>query len=992
MNNPLNHFTLKKIFCACLFSLPFLYHSVTAFANPFNLYKGKISDEQNQPMAGVSVQVKGTATGTITDANGEFEINANEKYILIVSFIGYKTLELVVGTNSDISITMEEDIQSLGEVIVLGSRGFPRTATESPVPIDAIMPKDLKSFAQVNVGDILNNFAPSFNSNRQTVTDGTDHLDPASLRGLGPDQVLVLVNGKRRHTSALVNINGSVGRGSVGTDMNVIPVAAIERIEVLRDGAAAQYGSDAIAGVINVVLKKNYNGLSASLTTGAHITTMKYEVPNILGGVEKISEKINDGAVVQFDLNKGFAFGNKGGVTLTVQYNERARTNRSGFDNAPTIYLGTAGGFPATPGGQTQTDFRNQLISDDAQLVVQNNYDRQNMIFGNSSSRNLGVFLNGDYQLTEKSNLYFSAGYAYRTGKAFGNNRIPVSRTQQPLTSNGTLYYPNGFLPAIAPTIHDPSIMVGYKTRFGQWQLDIANTLGQNKFQFAVQESGNASLADGTIQTEFDAGALSFAQNTTNIDLLRVFNTLGGFTDFALALGGEFRLEKYTIAAGEENSYIGAEIQKSVPTAPITINGPAAGTTLALPGAQVFPGFQPTDAISKGRNSQSIYVDVQGELFGRWLLNTAARFENYSDFGSKLIGKFATRFKFNETFSLRGSVSSGFRAPSLHQRYFQNTSTQFVSGLPSNTLTVNNDNPIARNVIGVDALRPETSVNLTVGSTASYGGFSLTIDAYQIKIQDRIVYSGAFSRAILGFAATDYPGINNVNFFANAANTTTTGLDIVVAQKVDFGKSKLSLTVAANFNKNEVTGINSTDLINDPAKNDPTTNPDTWFKNRLFDRQQQSRIEVLQPQSKINMSATYSINKFDFVLRMVRFGEIAYVHNLDTDAKMADGSFWNTQFLRDADGHAYIDQTFAPLISTDLTVSYHFSEKFTVSLGANNLFDVYPDQIFVDSRNAQGSIDYSSGRDASNRGRFLFLANQGGFNGRFVFLRLAADL
>jgi iron complex outermembrane recepter protein len=992
MNNRLNHFTLKTFFCVYLFSLLFLYGSVSAFANPFNLYKGKISDEQKQPMAGVSVQVKGTATGIITDANGEFEINANEKDILIVSFIGYKTLEVTVGSDNDISITMEEDIQSLGEVIVLGSRGFPRTATESPVPIDAITPKDLKSFAQVNVGDILNNVAPSFNSNRQTVTDGTDHLDPASLRGLGPDQVLVLVNAKRRHTSALVNINGSVGRGSVGTDMNVIPVAAIERIEVLRDGAAAQYGSDAIAGVINVVLKKKYNGLSASLTTGAHITTMKYEVPNILGGVEKISEKINDGAVVQFDLNKGFAFGNKGGLTLTFQYNERARTNRSGSDNAPTIYLGTAGGFPATPSSQTQTDFRNQIIGDDAQLVLQNNYDRQNMIFGNSASRNLGIFLNGDYQLTEKSILYFSAGYAYRTGKAFGNNRIPVSRTQQPLASNGTLYYPNGFLPAIAPTIHDPSIMAGYKTRLGQWQLDIANTLGQNKFQFAVQESGNASLPNGTIQTEFDAGALSFTQNTTNIDLLRIFNTLGGFTDFALALGGEFRLENYTIAAGEENSYIGAELQKSVPTAPLTINGPAAGSTLALPGSQVFPGFQPTDAISKGRNSQSIYVDMQGELFGRWLLNAAARFENYSDFGAKLIGKFATRLKINETFSLRGSISSGFRAPSLHQRYFQNTSTQFVSGLPSNTLTVNNDNPIARNVIGVDALRPETSVNFTVGATASYGGFSLTVDAYQIKIQDRIVYSGAFSRSILGFAPTDYPGINNVNFFANAANTTTTGLDIVVAQKIDFGKSKLNLTVAANFNKNEVTGINSTALINDPAKNDPTTNPDTWFKNRLFDRQQQSRIEVLQPQSKVNLSAAYTINKFDFTLRVVRFGEISYIHNIDTDAKMADGTFWNSQFLRDADGHAYIDQTFAPLISTDLTVSYHFSEKFTASLGANNLFDVYPDQIFIDSRNAQGSIDYSSGRDASNRGRFLFLANQGGFNGRFVFLRLAADL
>lgn len=953
---------------------------------------GKVTDNTGAVMAGVNVLEKGTSNATVTDANGQFSLSLNNSGSTIVfSFIGYKTKELPA-SSGNFNVSMEEDTQSLSEVIVVGSRGLPRTATSSPVPVDAILTTEMKSFSQVNVGDILNNMAPSFNANRQTVTDGTDHLDPASLRGLGPDQVLVLVNGKRRHNSALVNINGTVGRGSVGTDMNVIPLAAIERVEVLRDGASAQYGSDAIAGVINVVLKKNYELMSASLTTGAHMTNMQYEIPDINGGKIKKSESITDGQVIQFDFNKGFKFGDKGGIIFTLQYNERGRTNRSGFDNAPTIYLGASGAFPNTPPLQNQTTFRTQLIADDAALVAQNNYDRHNMVFGNSSSKNIGIFFNGSYKLTEKSELYFAGGYAYRSGKGFGNNRIPVSRSQQPLNSDLSLYYPNGFLPAIAPTIQDPSLLVGYKTRFGEWQMEASNVFGMNQFQFEVSESGNASLPNGTIQTVFDAGKLSFQQNTTNLDFVRFYNKLAGFSDFALAAGTELRMEKFMITAGEVNSYFGATAQKVVNNAPLTPNGPANGTTIALPGAQVFPGYQPSDEVSKDRISEGVYADVQGELFSRWLLSAAARFENYSDFGSKLTGKFATRFKITEVFAIRGSVSTGFRAPSLHQKYFQNTSTQFVSGLPSNTLTVNNENPIARQVIGVDALRPETSTNFTFGATATMQGFSITLDAYQIDIRDRIVYSGAFSRAILNFAPTDYPGINNVNFFANAANTTTRGIDFVASKKSNMGKGRLTATLAMNFNKNEVTSINSTPLIDDPAKNDPTTNPDTWFKNRLFDRQQRSRIEVLQPRSKINLTLSYNIAKFDFTVRLVRFGESVYVHNLDTDAiNAATGTYWNTQFDRDANSHAYIDQTFPALISTDLTVGYHINDKLNVSIGSNNLFDVYPNQTYIDGRNALGSIDYSSGRDASNRARSLFPTNQGGFNGRFVFLRLSAN-
>jgi len=970
--------------------------SVHLFAQ--RMVNGVVTDAAtDETLTGVTVKVKGTKNGAVTDLDGKYQVELPEgANTLIFSYTGRQNLELKVGATNLLNAQMEEGSSSINQVTVVGTRGKPRVSTDKATPVDAINARELRSFSQVNISDILTFVTPSFNSNRQTVTDGTDHLDPASLRGLGPDQVLVLVNGKRRHTSALVNINGSVGRGSVGTDMNVIPVAAIERIEVLRDGAAAQYGSDAIAGVINVVLKKNYEGLSASLTTGVHVTNMEYEVPNTNGRKDQRDQKLNDGEMVQLDLVKGFRLGREGALTVTAQYNQRGSTNRSGEDHAPTIYLGSAGTFPSTPVGEEEAAFRKELIQQDASLVLQNNYDRHNMVFGNSSSRNIGVFVNGATGDENKPHLYFTGGYTHRTGKAFGNNRIPVSRAQQPLRADGTLLYPNGFLPAIAPTIQDASILIGYKTNLGQLNVDLSNTFGQNQFHFGVRESGNASLPEGTSPTQFDAGTLRFAQNTTNLDFSRKHEQMGSLEDFNIAFGGEFRYEKYMIEAGEDASYIGADLKKSVPLAPLTINGPSNGTTLALPGSQVFPGFQPSDKVSESRNSVGVYADLEGELFGRWLLAAAGRFENYSDFGSNLNGKLATRINLlktnSRTIAVRGSVSTGFRAPSLHQKYFQNTSTQFVSGLPSNTLTVNNENPISRNVIGVDELRPETSVSATVGVTASLQDkFTLTVDAYLIKIEDRIVYSGAFSRSLLGFADSQYVGINNVNFFANAANTTTRGLDVVLIYKTDLTKGQLTATAALNFNKNEVTAINSTELIDSPAKNDPAVTPDNWFRNRLFDRQQQSRIEVFQPRNKINLSLSYSIKKFNVTLRTVRFGEISYVHNLDTEAKKQDGTFWNTQFSRDADGKAFIDQTFSPIWITDLILSVRLNDHFNIAIGTNNLFDVYPDQIFIDPRNAIGSIDYNSGRDASNRGRFLFQPNQGGFNGRFIFARLTAN-
>jgi iron complex outermembrane recepter protein len=950
---------------------------------------GRVTDGRTkEPLIGASVSAKGTTLGTLTDVEGKFQLTLpNGNSLIVITFIGYDSKEMTVGNEFSLDIALEESSSKLTDVVVVGSRAPSRTNTQSAVAVDVITPKDLKGFSQVDVGQILNFVAPSFNSNRQTVADGTDHVDPASLRGLGPDQVLVLVNGKRRHTSALVNINGTVGRGSVGTDMNVIPVAAIERIEVLRDGAAAQYGSDAIAGVINIVLKKETDGLAVSLTAGTNYTTMRYSTPNLGGGYTDHTREITDGNVDQLDIMKGFKLGSKGWLMVAGQYNDRGKTNRSGTDNIPTTYLGASGGFPSTPAGQDQATFRTNLIAADAALEKANGYDRHNMVYGNSTSKNYGGFFNGAYQIGESGEFYFNGGVTRRTGDGFGNYRIPVARNQQPLKTDGSLFYKNGFLPGIRSDVNDESVMAGFRTKLGDWKMDLSNVYGQNSFQFTVFNSGNASLPNGDEQqTVFNAGQLRFKQNSTNLDFSRMFEQLGAINRFNVAFGAEARYDQYQIVAGETNSYFGNG--RTVPTASLTAGGAAQGTAVAAPGAQVFPGFQPSNEVNKSRSSLGAYADFEGEIADRLLVGLAGRFENYSDFGSNISGKLAARLKLTNEIALRGSASTGFRAPSLQQRYFQNTSTQFVGGLPSNTLTVNNDDPIARTAIGVDALRPETSVSFTAGLTMKVSTFSLTADLYQIDIKDRIVYSGSFSRSLLGFGVNDYIGVNNVNFFANAANTNTQGLDIVASNRFNIGKGFLNVTAAINFNNNDVVSINSTTLINDPAKNDPTKSPDTWFKNLLFDRQQQSRIEVWQPKNKVNLSFSYTLDKLNVTLRMVRFGEAQYVHNVYTEDKKADGTFWNTAFIRDANGKARIEQTFQAVIISDLVFSYGLSKALTLSVGANNLFDAYPDQIYIDPRNAYGSVDYSAGRDASSRGRLLFQPNQGGYNGRFIFTRL----
>lgn len=907
---------------------------------------GRVLGAQGEALPGSTVLERGTTNGTSTGTNGEFSLSVSPTATITVQAIGYATQQIPLNGRTTLDVRLAAAAQDLNEVVVTGSRATEgRSNILTTAPVDVISAREIKAFAQTDVAQVLAYSAPSFQSTRQTISDGTDHIDPASLRGLGPDQVLVLVNGKRFHNSALVNINGTVGRGSVGTDLNVIPTASLKRIEVLRDGAAALYGSDAIAGVINLQLKDDTTGVTASSTVGQ---TTK-----------------SDGGVFQVDTNIGIGLGGKGYLDLSGQYQNHGYFNRGLPDTAPLIYLGgNSGQYPSS--ANTEQARRDLKAQDDA-LVAQNGYNRNNLRVGSADTRNVGGFVNAGYRLGGGLEAYLMGGYTHRTGKSAGFARLPNQPTQSDLT-----IFPNGFLPFINTKINDVSTIVGLRKTIGGFGFDLSNTYGSNEVRYDISNTVNASLPQGPgirNQTEFYAGTLKFAQNTTNLTLTRKYADLGPLATLNVAVGGEFRVDNFQISAGEPNSYInGGRLYNGAPTAS---------------GSQVFPGYQPSDEVNKSRNNLAGFLDLESDLTEKLLVHAAGRVERYSDFGSSASGQLAARFSIVDGLALRGSLGNGFRAPSLQQRYFTNVSTQFVSGVPNQILTVNNDNPIVRNSytaggsgqqgFGVAPLKQENSRNYSLGLTARVAQVvTLTVDAYQIDIDDRIVLSSAFTRTntIVNNILGTQP-VSRVQFFANAVNTRTQGLDVVANSRLTLGdKSRLGLTAAANFNETTVRSFNSTSTT---INNDQTVGTAN-LQNTLFDRQQRTRLENGNPRSKILLSANYTYGIFGLEARTVRFGEVQ---------------------TKDADpARSFLDQTYAAKWITDLTLNVQVIKQVGVAVGINNLFDVYPDRIMQNPRNSEynfsvdPNLSYNSSLDNTNRGRFVYNASQFGFQGAFYFGRV----
>ena len=961
-----------------LIFLLFVLLGLTANAQKTTV-SGRVTGSRGEAIPGATVLEKGAGNGLATNSEGVFNISVSSTATLLFSAVGFQSQSVPVDGQTRVDVTLLVSAQDLNEVVVTGSRAVEgRSNILTTAPVDVISAREIKAFAQTDVSQVLTYAAPSFQSARQTISDGTDHIDPASLRGLGPDQVLVLVNGKRRHASSLVNVNGTVGRGSVGTDLNVIPAAAIKRIEVLRDGAAAQYGSDAIAGVINIQLKDDTTGVNVSTTAGQTVES--------------------DGEVFQADANVGFGLGGRGFLNLSGQFVNRGYTNRSGIDTAPLLYYGDNGGnYPSTANTPA---LRQALKARDDARAAAAGYDRRNLRFGNSDSRNYGFFLNSGFGLAPGFDAYLAGGITRREGKAAGFARLPGRYSAQ----NDSLMYPDGFLPFIEPTINDRSILAGLRGKVLGFDFDLANTYGLNSLDYRVTNSMNASLPAGSGQRNFYGGQLFASQNSTTLGFVRKLSEVGPLTTLNVAFGGEFRTDNFQIAAGEPNSYSlglpGSGTSRRVNTGPTS-------TALAAAGAQVFPGYQPSDVLDRSRTNVAGYLDLESDIGSRLLVGLAGRAENYSDFGSNISGKASARFSILDNLSVRGAVSNGFRAPSLQQRYFTSTSTQFVQGVPQTVLTANNENPIVA-AFGVGSLKQETSVNYSVGLAGRVARtLTFTVDAYQIELKDRIVLSTQFNRftnatveTILTNAGLTRAqnGAGIVQFFANAVDTRTRGLDVVVNDRLILGtKGSLMLTAAANFTETTVTSVNV-----------PTTLvADEGLRNTFFDRQQRGRLESAQPNSKIVLSAGYNIGKFGLQLRTVRFGEVRFYDARLNPAPTAEvrnsagmvTAIAVTNPLRFSD----IDQTFSAKWVTDATVNFQLLKPLGIAVGANNLFNVYPDKYRVAARNSATNYNvdpgtspgnnadnttYASNLDNTNRGRTLYNPNQFGFNGAFYFVRL----
>ena len=927
---------------------------------------GTITDDAGEPLPGASIVVKGTSKGTTTDFDGNYTLDASMGDILVISYIGFTTQEKTVNS-STMNITLVSGVE-LAEAIVIGSRNPNRTATESTVPVDVIDVKTLNSVApQVNLNQILNYVAPSFTSNTQTISDGTDHIDPASLRGLGPDQVLVLINGKRRHTSSLINVNGTFGRGSVGTDLNAIPAAAIKRIEVLRDGAAAQYGSDAIAGVINIVLNTSVNELTTTVTTGANFAK---NANNQTGGV--------DGATTNFSASYGLPVGDKGGfINFSGDFDVRQDYSRmkewegNVFNAYNTVErVASADGYDITNlldddvndvinyanqaginlnGATTKEELRGVLSADvtDSELAARGQERSDyNMRVGQSALRGGRFFANFSLPLDDNgTTLYAFSGISSRTGNSAGFYRLPnQSRTFTPA-------YINGFLPEINSTIKDKSISVGIKGKVGEWDVDFSNTYGKNSFLYTIGNTFNASLQSSS-PTVFDAGGFSFAQNTANLDISKFYeDALAGVN---VAFGGEYRVENYDIFAGEEASYS----QYTEDGQRITLASQSPSEDFfgnSRPGgSQVFPGFSPTNELSRGRSSVAGYFDLEADFSEKFLASFATRFEDYSDFGSTINFKLATRYKISDNFNLRAALNTGFRAPSLHQLNFNSTSTIFdQNGNPQEVGTFANDSRAA-NLLGIPQLKEETSSSASLGLTTKLpdANLTITIDGYFVKINDRVVYTGQFRGPGTGSELDNLLSQANAtaaSFFANAIDTESKGIDIVVTHKAQLGENwRLKSDLSGTFSQTRQVGdINSSEVLRNAGL------VDTYFPedSRVY-------LEEAVPRTKINLSNSLTSNKFMIFLRNVYFGEV-------TEATTTVAN----------------QQVFGTKIVTDLSVGYKASDALTFTVGANNLLDVYPD------RADDAFNNRSSGRfDWSRR------AQQFGIGGRYLFARVSLVL
>ena len=887
--------------------------------------QGVVREPNGNPLSGAVIQGQGTLLSTLSDPEGKFKlaipIGTNS---IIVSYSGYRSQELEV-KDENMDIEMLDGVET-DQITVIGSRNIARNRLQTPVPVDVIpIAQIVNDQGQLDLNQILMYTVPAFQANRQTIADGSDHVEPIQLRGLSPDQVLVLVNGKRRHTNSLVHINTTVGRGTSNVDLAAIPISSIERVEILRDGAAAQYGSDAIAGVINIVLKQNTGEFSVASNTGV--------------------TQQGDGETVEVGANQGFRLGESGYFNIGANFSNRGYTNRM------TSYQGAI--------------YNGDKAKDDSTIAA-NGFDRSrfNMRVGNAAMRNTGFMVNMAMPLGGGLEVYGFGGMNRKDGVSTGFFRRPI-QSDRIVES----IYPKGFLPEIHTTNGDVSFTGGLRGQIRDWNIDFSNSFGRNKFGYGVQNSNNASMGEVS-PTSFDCGGHIYSQNITNLDFSRLFaKALQGIN---FAFGGQYRVENFQVYAGEEASWrnYGLQTVYNLDTTSggvVYVNDSATVDILGKAGgAQVFPGFRPENATNQSRTSFATYADAEFDISKSWMVGTAVRGELFSDVVKKanngnpfssLAWKIDSRYTISNKVTLRAAINTGFRAPSLQQRFFSSTATQFVNGGLTEVGYFPNTSRAAK-ILGIPSLSPEKSLNYSLGLTAKIlPNLSFALDAYTLTITDRMLLTGQFGgsqdTAIRDLLAG--VGAGSASFFINGIDTRTYGLDANITYNIAFADNhKLNLAFALNFNQ--------TKAISTPHLPTQLAGREDAF----FNRQNQALLMTGTPTSKASFIINYKYRRWTAMLRNTYFGKITY---LDASSDKQFNSFTGKDEAA--------DQVFMPKTVTDLTLTYRFRSGLGLTVGSNNLLNVYPDKYSHSYNNDWGRFVY---------GNYM---TQFGWNGAYYFGRIS---
>jgi len=943
---------MKKLILALVLSL----FSFMVFAQTGVTIK-VVDAKTGEPLPNVSVKIKSTGKGGNTNSAGIYQTQAPVNTVIEVSSIGYSTATVTVNDQSEIIVQLQAVIVDLSDIVITGTRGAPRAKLETPVPVDVIRINQAgMPTAKMDLTSVLNITAPSFNYNKQTGADGADHIDLGTLRGLGPDQTLVLINGKRRHQTAFVALFGTRGRGNSGVDLNGFPEAAVDRVEILRDGASAQYGSDAMAGVINLILKKDVNHLTVNAGWSGYYDH-KFNSRNFNEGNQYYSGNAIDGGSFTLSVNNGIPLGKNGGfINISADVLTQAKTYRQ------------------TDTANWQTEKNN--------LPYINSSRRA---FGDASLTAGGIMYNMEIPSAVNGGITFYSfgGYNYKSSDAFAYTRNYSARPDRfPANEDGTLinaptifrksndgetYYN----PHIQTHVQDASLALGIrKTTRSAWNWDLSNTIGRNDFHFFGDKTFNASKIGQAIPNHYDDGGFNFLQNTLNLDISKSFKTVA--RGLNLGLGAEYRYERYEIYKGEEGSYTNYH--------PGNLYYPnIADSAAPASGSQGFPGFSPSDVVSANRSNVGVYADAELNVTKEWLVDGAVRFEDYSDFGSVATFKLATRYKLASNFNVRGSVSTGYRAPSLQQINFSNTLTSFSGGQLVQSRIASNKDPITR-AAGIPELKEETSVNTSLGfSWKPIPNLTITVDGYMVKVKDRIVLSGLFSRddptLPPSFTSQIPADVTTVQFFANAVSTTNYGLDVILDYSKRWGNKSFKALLAGNIQSMTIDAIHVP-----PVLSGTKLNQKTFFSDR-----EEAFLLASAPKQKFALSLDYNIDKFGVGTHLTYYGKIILLGFGDSTADNPNQTGINPMVPTDADPNVYVPEqfNFNGKLVTDLYVSYKFSNQVTLFAGADNLFNVHPDV---------GVNQLAKGWAGDNESGGPWDSVQMGFNGMRLFVKLAWDI